>query len=221
MQKNFEITTFLNIPGIKSKNFRRFFLKKEIDMSNIQTIKNRYNWAEVTTVDIPRELNFQKCWSTSFLPMNIRDFSFKMINNTNVLNARINHRDDSVDDVCSYCVIDNEHTSNREVLEHFYGKCDTVTQFSKNIFAEKFGIQNYTKDWNLFGVPKTFSNAQSLILYIEIILINLFLLRFRHSNCKPSIREYKKHYSLTLKILKKSKLYRETLNSLSVPFDNG
>ena len=220
-QKNFEISTFLNIPGIKSKSFRRFFIKQEVDMSNIITIKNRYNWAEVTTVDIPREINFQKCWSTSFLPMNIRDFSFKMINNTNVLNARINHRDDSVDDVCSYCIIDNEHTSNREVLEHFYGKCNTVIDFSREIFKDRFGIQNYSKDWNLLGVPKTFTNAESLILNIEIILINLFLLRFRHTNCKPTLTEYKKHYSLTLRILNKSKFYRDNYRKLSVPFDNG
>ena len=84
--------------------------------------------------------------------MSIREFPFRMINNTNALNARINHRDDSVNDYCSYCTIDNEHTSNRETIEHFYGNCKTVHDFTKTVISEKFHINNYTKDWNLLGV---------------------------------------------------------------------
>ena len=93
-----------------------------------------------------------------------------------MLNARINHFDDSVDDACSYCVLDNEFTSNREVLEHFYGNCETTENFSKTVFKEKFGITNYSKDWNLLGVPTTYNKSSSLILNIEIILINLFFI---------------------------------------------
>ena len=140
--KNYEIATLLNLPNIKSKGFRKFFVS-EIDISTIDTINNRYNWAGVNPIDIPRELNFQKCWSTSYLPMTIREFSFRMINNTNALNARINHRDDEVNDYCSYCLIDNEHTSNRETLEHFYGQCNTVSNFTNEIFREKFNISTY------------------------------------------------------------------------------
>ena len=192
-----------------------------VDVENIQTIKNRYDWAGVNPVDIPRELNFQKCWSASFLPMSIRDFSFKMINNTNTLNARLNHRDESVPDSCSYCLIDNEFTSNREVLEHFYGNCETVSNFSKKVFQEKYAINNYSADWNLLGVPCTFKKSDAFILNIELILINLFVLKFRNTNSKPIYQDYIRHYSLTHKILFKSKFYRENFLRLQVPFDNG
>ena len=81
--------------------------------------------------------------------MSIREFSFKMINNTNELNARLNHLDEDINDYCSYCLIDNEHTSNRETLEHFYGHCSKVQKFTKDVLKEKFNISNYSKDWNL------------------------------------------------------------------------
>ena len=191
-------------------------------MSNIETISNRYSWAGVNNIDIPRELNFQKCWSTNYLPMNIREFSFRMINNTNALNARLNHRDDSIDDYCSYCTIDNEHTSNRETLEHFYGNCNTIHDFTKEVFREKFSINNYTKDWNLLGVPTTFNNTISSILNIEIILINLFLYKFRWHRVKPTLVEYNNYYSLTKMILCRSKFYKNNYDKLTLqPFDNG
>ena len=219
--RNFEISTFLNIPNIKSKSFRKFF-SVNIDIANIETINNRYNWAGVTPVDIPRELNFQKCWSTNFLPMNIREFSFRMINNTNALNARINHRDDMVSDYCSYCLIDNEHTSNRETLEHFYGSCETVSTFTKDTLSNKFNITNYSKDWNLLGVPTTFNIIDSAIINIEIILINLFLYKYRHHNVKPTYNDYNNYYSLTRMILMRSPFYKNNYNKLITrPFDNG
>ena len=219
--KNYEISTLLNLPNIKSKHFRKFLKNSCIDVANIHTIKKRYEWGGVNPIDIPRELNFQKCWSTAFLPMDIRDFSFKMINNTNTLNGRINHLDNEVSDSCSYCIIDDEFTSNREVIEHFYGNCQTGNELSKTVFKKKFDINVYTPDWNLLGVPSKFKKADALILNIEIILINLFLLKFRYSQKKPSFKDYEKHYSLTHKILLKSKFYRENYNKLHVPFDNG
>ena len=219
--KNYEISTLLNLPNIKSKNFRIFFKENIIKMENIHTINKRYDWAGVNPIEVPREINFQKCWSTSFLPMTIRDFSFKMINNTNTLNARLSHLDDSIVDTCSYCILDNEYTSNREVNEHFFGHCNTTSALSKTVFERKFNITDYTKDWNLLGVPTRFKKADALILNIEIILINLFLLKFRHSQKKPTFKDYDRHYSLTLKILLKSKFYRETYQKLLVPFDNG
>ena len=220
--KNYEISTLLNLPNIKSKNFRKFFIDKDIDVSNIETISNRYLWTGVNNVDIPRELNFQKCWSTNYLPMNIREFAFRMINNTNALNARINHRDDSVDDYCSYCTIDNEFSSNRETLEHFYGNCETISNFTKDILNNKFSISNYTSDWNLLGVPTTFNNTLSAILNIELILINMFLYKYRRHRSKPTITEYNKYYSLTRMILFRSKFYKNNYDKMMLqPFDNG
>ena len=133
--------------------------------------------------------------------------------------------DEDINDYCSYCLIDNEHTSNRETLEHFYGKCEKVQNFTRDVLKEKFNINNYSKDWNLLGVPSTFNIKDSAILNIEIMLINLFLLRFRFRQSIPTIHDYNSYFSLTKMILKRSKFYSTIYDKLSnfnnIPFDNG
>ena len=91
---------------VKSKNFRLCLSNKPPQLSSIKTTINRYLWTNTHPIDILRETRWIKVWNLSFLTLDIRDFSFKMINNKLNFNASLANFYESVQNsACSFCTL--------------------------------------------------------------------------------------------------------------------
>ena len=54
-------------------------MNKGENILTVKTTLNRYSWPSINEVDSIREIRFHKVWTYSFLPIEIRDFSFKLL----------------------------------------------------------------------------------------------------------------------------------------------
>ena len=217
----YEIATLLNLPKIKSKHFRKFFITDTQDITKLINVNKRYNWAGNKKVEFAREVMYQKTWTLSYLPMHVKQFSVRLVNNTNKLNAGLNHFVSNIDDKCSYCIINNEESECRENTEHFFYQCKHTTSFAKKYFDKFFPTVGFSKDWLLLGAPSTFSLSLMSILNIELMFLNLFLFRFRLTHNNPTIDDYNKFISLTRKIVLRNNNYKKSFDKIYKPFDNG
>ena len=124
LNSNDSLQRFLMNTELRSKDFRTFFRPEKPQIKDILTTKNRYSWANVTPVETAREVLFHKVWQTNYLPIDLRHFSLKFINNYYKLNVHLNGRDPTISSDCSFCTtnlvaLDAE----REKIDHFFGKC--------------------------------------------------------------------------------------------------
>jgi exonuclease III len=110
------ISTLFKNPTTKSKSFRAILEKGTFCVEKSNTTVKRYSWVNLPriNVDRERELIFQKTWTFSFLPINLRCFAFKLCNNRLLLNAHKakfinNHSAD-----CTFCVMSNRGGGEKE-----------------------------------------------------------------------------------------------------------
>ena len=217
----FEISQIVHFKNAKSKYYRSFLVKNNLELKDIPTVSNRYGWCEINFADSAREMNFQNVWQKSFLPLSIRDYSLRFINNKEKLNIHLFKSRYNVFPACSFCAIDNDETENRETIEHFYNKCDTVREFSKSIFENYFPDVNFDISWLLIGAPSNLSSSLIFIINIEIFFINFFLYNFQNSRCLPTLEHYNRFMSWYRIFMLKNERYKTAYYDHNFPFDNG
>ncbi|MCP4054422.1 MAG: hypothetical protein GY739_15455, partial [Mesoflavibacter sp.] len=182
----------------------------------------RYNWAELEELDLERERNWQKVWTFCFLPINIREFSFRSVNNYNYFNANISYfRQESPE--CTLCRLDKNLPAPRETAKHFYIDCPVTTNITTNYFTSflQHTEQNFDKSWLLLGVPKTLNKKFTLILNIEIILVTFFLFQSRLKKKIPLISNLYDFINFQRKFLIKNKNYKIGYEKSILQFDPG
>ena len=115
-----DIDILLLKPNVKSRDFRIFFDNTSFKLKNCKPSKTRYLWLN-ENFDYEREKKFINVWKFSFLPMNIRDFSFKYVNNLLYLNAQLAHFSNSVTNPsCSQCTRSLILPAPKESILHFF-----------------------------------------------------------------------------------------------------
>ena len=64
-------------PNLKSKSLRPLFIEKELRLEQSKPFKTRYLWSGIP-FEVQWEERFVNVWNLGFLPINIREFSFKL-----------------------------------------------------------------------------------------------------------------------------------------------
>ena len=184
-----DVNTFLKQPNLKSKNFRKFLESTPFKLKNCKPTKTRYSWCNAV-FDISREKRFISTWNFSFLPMNIRDFAFKFINNQVYLNANLSHFNNlNINAACFQCTVALNLPPPKESYPHFFMYCplnNTIIKDYFDLFLSHTNI-NWFSCFSLLGAPSNISFYKSLILNIEIILVNNFLYKCKIAKKIPCI----------------------------------
>lgn len=209
--------------NVKSKFFRKYFEANTFDISKMKTTINRYAWVELNEINVLRELRWQQNWNYSFLTMEIKNFSFKLLNNQIKLNAHISHFDENISACCTFCSVSKSLPAPKEDLKHFFVDCPTTNNFSSSYFNRFLSNTNinYESNWLLIGAPQIIPYSFSLSLNIEIILMCLFLFKCRSNKRLPNEQNHDFFLSWHKKLFCKSFKYASSINLFSNPYDPG
>ena len=218
-----KISSLFLKPKVKSKHFRYFLSNDDQRIEKCKSYLNRYNWAKIREFDIERERKWQKVWTFSFLPINIREFAFRSINNYNYFNANIsNFRLESPE--CTLCKLDRNLPAPRETTQHFFLDCPVTTNFTTNYFTEFLQNMefNFDSSWLLVGVPKTLTSNIINVVNIEITLVLFFIFQSRLKKKLPLNSNLLEFISFQRKFLFKNKNYKLGYEKLTTfQFDPG
>ena len=193
-------------------------LPKQIDIKKITTTINRYNWAGVNTIDSVREILFHKVWQTIFLPIDIRHYALKFVNNYLKLNVHLNGngRNPQISPDCSFCTTNYVVLgAEREKIDHFFGKCNVSKKFASDYFSEFLqNIDvNFSIDWLLLGAPSTLAMDLIFIINIEIMFLTYFMHNCRFKKTKPKINDFLNFMSWNRKVMLKNNSYNVKLQN--------
>ena len=182
-----------------SKIFRKF-LKPAKKMSKILSFKptktraNKMNFV----CDIIPETALYKVWCNSKLPNEIRNFLYKLSQNSNKLNVHINKFKPVVSPLCSSCSTTGPQPNSIEDMVHIYLNCpfvhEIVTEINNNVkIAFKIDIKNYFVN-----------NAENKISATERTIIGILIY---------SITQHRNKVNNKKNIIKDS--FRNYINSLA------
>jgi hypothetical protein len=127
-------------------------------------------------------------WGTSFLPMSIKDFAFKIINNQLNFNANLSKfSTTNIDPSCIQCILSNTLPAPRETSRHFFLFCPTNVRIMETYFNSF--LQNRLIAWDssfcLLGAHTNLPFFKKLVLNTEIILVSYFLFECRKNKITP------------------------------------
>ena len=183
------ITTLLDNPKNKAKDYRKFYYSSSLCLHNCRPMKSRYTWSNME-FDKSREIRFYSMWGMSFLPMSIRDFAFKLSNNQLMFNANLSHFSMSdIDPSCIQCILSIDLPAPKETARHFFLSCPTNMKIL-DVYFNTFLQQNLIQ-WDtcmcLLGAPTNVPFYKSLIINTEIILANYFLFECKKKKLTPHL----------------------------------
>ena len=214
---NKRIEDFFKKPKLKSKNFRDFFSKKRnLDYKTISTSRNRYMWCNIFDVDVQREFRWHKTWQKCFLPMEHRNFGFKVFNNYLKFNSSISHFSEEVSAACTFCTNTKALPAPKETISHFFLFCPTTVDFVSdyfNKFLENTNIQ-FEQKFLLLGAPNFITESLATVLNIEILIISLFLFKARLQNKIPLKKNFLVHIKSTRELLLRNSSYKRLYSRL-------
>ena len=219
-KKNVPISTILNRTKLKSKIFRPFLSVSRFKISNCRPSKSRNLWSE-NVLDPQRESRFFLSWTKSFVPMNIREFAFKFLNNFLHLNAnRARMLQNENLAKCYFC--ENHPVGLMQIIphenyRHFFLQCrtsDEVLRVYFRDFLDRGSFQWFI--WNrnlmLLGAPSFLENERALVLNLELILAAFFLFQCKLRKLCPSINKLKEHCEFYREIFLFAPAYKRGFN---------
>ena len=196
-QKSVSILVFISKPKLRAKDYRHFLEISPLKLTNCQPVKTRNMWLS-NEIDINRESRFMCMWRLSYLPMNIRDFAFKLCNNLLLFNANLSKFSD-ISPACTQCTIASNFPTPRETSCHFYLYCSANTDLLLeyfNIFLYQSNI-TWTADFVFLGAPSNIPFYKAIIINTEIIISAWFLFECRNKKIKPALamlKDFVKNY---------------------------
>ena len=129
---------------------------------------------------------FLSFWGFSFLPMNIREFSFKFFNNSLGLNQRLARYVGGRGEECTFCSIANNRPNVPETFIHFFFDCYTssnIRNWFGTTYLPKINFNTRSdqlKFWFFGIIPGTDDNSNTFIL----ALVQIFFIAYGVSKCK-------------------------------------
>ena len=177
----------------------------------------------VTNIDDLGDLTMKNClkfWCFNFLPMNLREFSFKFFNNSLSLKSRLAHFVVGIGQECTFCLMNNNGPVLRETFLHLFFDCHVVTglrEFVENTLLVEMRFRNRTeklKFWLTGTLPETNSNCNLFALSIsQCFLFSLWT--FKIQKRLPTRHSLEmEFFNLLSKIVSTSRLVREHMNQL-------
>ena len=185
---------------------------KVADIRNIKTLTELINATPTGDKEIKKILSF---WGLSFLPMNLREFSFKFFNNSLGLNQRIAHFVGGQGQGCTFCTIVNNGPILPESFIHFFFDCETTSRirewFQQTFIPEiVFTSRNAELKFWFYGIiPNQGENSNCFILtLVQCFFYSLW--RFKLQKRCPVRSSFQLEIFYTLeKIVLASNLIRE------------
>ena len=206
-----DIARVLSKKKIKAKLLRKYMNSSTYNLKKCVPTRTRYSWCD-TQLSITRERNFFKCWSYSFLPMNIKNFIFKFCNNMLTLNAqraRMNRNQDLAP--CTFCTLDNNiQNPEKEKSPHLFRDCPKIQNVKNTYLTNFFNRKNliWENNFSILGAPETYSDVYLFIINIEIHLVNFFLFNCRGLKKLPTREDLEYHLKYYRDIMCFSKRYK-------------
>ena len=163
-------------------------------------------------LDHKREEMYFGMWNKGYMPIGLRDFICKLVNNKLNLRGQVSHfapDEQQESGNCTFCRINN--TINRESYKHFFIECQTNILFLENYFNEFF--QGKGLDWDisftLSGAPNEIGQQLQIVVNTEIFTILYFVNHCRNKKVLPDIIEAKRHASSAREVYKLLNSYRK------------
>ena len=212
------MSTLFNKRTTKSKDFRAILDKGAFCIEKSNTTIKRYNWVNLdrNIVDKERELMYQKTWTFSFLPINLRCFAFKLFNNRLLLNAHKAKFINNYNENCTFCVLRNAGGGERETLRHFFFECPTNRDFAKDHFDLLLTNKTveYNDRWALIGVQTEVNKGLQYFLNTEIILVFYFLLTTARRGILPNLNDWGQYIGTYRKLLTRNLTYKRAFDNM-------
>ena len=207
-----DLNKFLMRPNLKSKCFRPFFIEKEIRLEQSKPSKTRYLWSGIP-IEVQREERFVNVWNLGFLPINIREFAFKFLNNLLCLNSNLAHFSD-INPACTMCILSRNLPPQKENYLHFFGHCPTNTNILLQYFNTFFSNTNILWDSSfiLIGTPSFINYSTSVVINVEIILVAHFIFQCRLKKKLPLLNNLNDYMKSHRKILLLSSRYNKSFS---------
>ena len=218
-----KIEDIMSKPNYKSKHFRKYLALDNQDIKKCVSSTNRHKWASTEEIDINREITWTKTWTFSFIPIEMRDFSFKSVNNYLYFNGQISHFSNEVSPECTFCILNKRLPAPKETIKHFFLDCPTTNSFTIEHFSSFLSNFNlhFSINWLLLGSPSNIPKYLSFIINIEILIISCFLFQMRLKKKQPLTVNFKAYSEWNRKLLKKNSYYDKSFQKFLNPFDPG
>jgi len=139
------IVTFIRRGKKGAKRFRRILEYNTLTCIKGLNVTDTYcNLVGINRVPDVTGGKMLGCWNTSFLPIDLRVFSFQFFNNSLPLGARLVNRyrnvnHNNISDCCTFCQIRNYGVPERETFKHLFFSCpaleDACTRFADKYFS--------------------------------------------------------------------------------------
>ena len=215
-QKPTSILTILNRKKVKSKVFRKFLNPPCIKITTCRPSKSRNLWT-TTQLDPVRESRFFLIWTTSYMPMNIREFAFKFLNNFLHLNANrakmLRNEDLAKCYFCENFANDQAQLIAHENYRHFFLQCP-ISNDPVNIYFREFLIRGslgwiiWSRNLLLIGAPVFLDIERALVFNIELITVAFFLFQCKIRKLCPTLDLLKDHCEYYREIYSFSPAYK-------------
>ena len=207
--KSQSLDEFLKKPKLKAKNFRKFIQVSDLTLKKCRPVKTRYSWANIE-IDFLREKRFYKTWTIYFLPINIKDYATKLLNNKINFNANLAHFH-NVSPNCFFCSKNTQiQVIPKETAKHFFTECPTTTAIFQAYF-DSF-LVNKLITWDntfcIIGCPSEVKNDWATVLNIEICLVTQYVLSIKNKKKTLLMKNLKDYTNWLRSILCRNHSYK-------------
>ena len=110
---------------------------RKIKVDELQSVRAFETLINIADIPVETKKSCLSFWSNNFLPMDLREFSFKFFNNTLGINQRIANYVNGRMAGCSFCTIFNNGPIPPETFIHLFFDCPQVTAV-RNWFENTF-----------------------------------------------------------------------------------
>ena len=208
-----------------SKPIRNILLGKKICKIVINDLPNVKSLGRLSTINNLNDEVLKRClsfWSFYYLPMKIREFSFKFFNNSLGLNNRLAHFVPGRENGCTFCSNVNMNPVPVENFMHLFYECNTVKRL-RTTFENEFlpelqfnNLQEKIKFW-IFGVsPTSGDNSNYFMLTLtQVFLYSIWQFKLQKRTPVRMLFEME-FFSNMSRIVKSSFLVRNSMTLINV-----
>ena len=210
-----------------SKQIRKIMMAEKLRGVKVMELTNVKTFLSLSALVEIGEETIKNClslWSYNFIPMNIREFSFKYFNNTLSLNNRLAHFVNGRAQDCTFCRMRNVQPGPDETFGHFFFDCSTTTRIRtifENTLLSELNFRNIMekkKFWLMGIIPRGNDNS-NIFLFLVSQIFQFSMWSFKMQKRIPTIHSFEMEFFTNLtKIVKASRTVREhmALNNVAI-----
>ena len=192
---------------------------KVCELRNILTFENSINIPSGTD---KIKMNFLRFWGFNFFPMALREFSFKLYNNSLGLNHRLAHFVAGRGNGCSFCSTHNNGPVHPESSLHFFFDCVVSTRLRERferIFLAEIALnsrEDRIKLW-FYGILPALGDNSNIFILAVVQTFFFSLWRIKLHKRIPTQSSFDLEFFFTLdKIVSSSGIVREHMANVDI-----